>query len=291
MGVGRVACGEWGVKGMVALAAQVRALPHMRFQPFLRSARPRLGPLFLVSVGCVALMWACSSTPEKAAVADPKTPQGARAIEHEKCDESAGRVQMLDANNDGKPDIKRVFDKTSGHEVCRIADLNHDGKADMYEYYNADGSLRRRETAYDNSDAISEILTFEDGKLVKRERDTTGQHKIDTWDTYDPATGKIVKRERDINGNGKVAEWWTWEGDKVTIAVDKNGDGKPDPGDTIVLGPNGQAIAPAPSATAATTGDAGVANVPPPPPPPVIMPQGTAPASTAAPKRKGPAKK
>lgn len=216
----------------------------------------------------------CSSSTAESKKGDTATADTPKALEHEKCDDSMGRVEVV-GSIAGKPQLKQVFDKTTGRELCRIADLNHDGKPDMYEYYNADGTLRRREGAYDNTDAISEIQIYEGGKLVKRERDTTGQRKVDTWDTYDPATGKIVKRERDNNGDGKVDQWWTFEPNgNVTIAIDKNGDGQPDPNETITVGPNGQAIAPAPSATSQGAGDAGAGAAPPPPPnPPVLYTQ------------------
>src|SRR5512143_169694 len=94
---------------------------------------------------------ACSSTPEKSTTGEAKAPEGPKALEHEKCDDSMGRVEALDPAKSGKPELKQVFDKSSGHEICRVADLNHDGKPDMYEFYNADGSLRRREGAYENS--------------------------------------------------------------------------------------------------------------------------------------------
>ena len=233
---------------------------------------------------------ACSSTPEKSTTGEAKTPEGAKPLDHEKCEDSMGRVEVLNAS-DGKFALKQIYDKSSGRELCRVADLNHDGKPDMYEYYNADGSLRRREGAYENTDAISEIQIYENGKLVRRERDTTGQRKVDTWDTYDPATGKLVKRERDNNGDGKVDQWWTWDGQNVTIAIDKNGDGQPDPDQTITVGPNGQAITPpSPSATAAgADGGAGVgggAVIPPPPPPPVLYSSTPMAADAGAPKKK-----
>ncbi len=262
-------------------------LPHRS----LRAPVVVLGVIAAIAAGV-----ACSTSTDKASgVGEAKVPEGAKAIDHEKCDDSMGRVEVIDANGDGKPDIKRVYDKATGRELCRVADLNHDGKPDMYEYYTADGTLRRREAAYDTSDSISDISTYENGKLVKRERDTFGNHKIDTWDTYDPGTGKIVKRERDTNGDGKVDEWWTFESDKITIAVDKNGDGQPDPNDTITLGPNGQAIAP-PTPTAASGGaDAGGSTIPPPPPPPVLMMQSTPTDAGVADggkkPKKGPAKK
>jgi hypothetical protein len=221
---------------------------------------------FLLLVGILA----CSSTPDKAKGGEANAPEGPQELKHEKCDDSMGRVVVLDADHDGKPELKQVFDKSTGRELCRMADLNHDGKPDMYEYYDADGNIRRREGAYDSTDAISEVQIFEGGKLVRRERDTTGQRKIDTWDTYDPSTGKLIKRERDNNGDGKVDQWWTWDGNNITIAIDKNGDGQPDPNESITVGPNGQAIA-APTSNASSAADAGpIATVAPPPAPPVL---------------------
>lgn len=180
---------------------------------------------------------------ESSGVQNAKLPAGSRseAIEHEACDEGGHKVEQIDVNNDGKPDIRRVYDGT--REICRISDLNRDGKPDMFEYYDATGQLRRREADYDDNGVVNAIEHYEGGKLVRRELDTTNQGRIDTWDTFDPATGKRTKRERDATGDGRVDQWWTYEGDRVTIAMDRNGDGQPDPEATIVLGASGQPIA------------------------------------------------
>ena len=190
----------------------------------------------------IALAVGCGSD-NASGVASAKLPDGVRSqvIVHEACDESGNKVEMLDANNDGKPDIKKV--SKNGREICRITDLNHDGKPDMFEYYDATGQLRRREADYDDNGIVNSIEYFENGKLVRRELDTTNQGKIDTWDFFDPATGQRTKRERDATGDGRVDQWWTYEGGNVTIAMDRNGDGLPDPDSTITLGANGQAIA------------------------------------------------
>jgi hypothetical protein len=186
-----------------------------------------------------------------------KLPAGVRsqAIEHEACEESGHRVEVVDVNNDGKPDIKRVFD--GQHEVCRISDLNRDGKPDMFEYYDKSGLLRRREADYDDNGVINATEIYENGKLVRAELDTTNQGRIDTWDTFDPSTGKRIKRERDATGDGRIDQWWTYEGDKVTIAMDKNGDGQPDPESVITLDSSGNPIQPAPPPAS----DAGAAPV------------------------------
>jgi hypothetical protein len=202
-------------------------------------------------------------------VANAKLPDGVRSqvIEHEPCDESGNKVEMLDANNDGKPDIKRV--SKGGREICRITDLNHDGKPDMFEYYDQTGALRRREADYDDNGIVNSIEHFENGKLVRRELDTTNQGKIDTWDFFDPATGARTKRERDATGDGKIDQWWTYAGEKVTIAMDRNGDGLPDPDTTITLGAGGQV-----ESDAGTAASAPVATTPAaaPPPPTLSMP-------------------
>jgi hypothetical protein len=206
-------------------------------------------------------------------VANAKLPEGVRSevIEHEACDESGNKVELLDANNDGKPDIKRVL--KNGREICRITDLNHDGKPDMFEYYDATGQLRRRESDYDDNNIVNAIEHFENGKLVRRELDTTNQGRIDTWDTFDPATGKRTKRERDSNGDGRIDQWWTYDASGgVTIAIDRNGDGQPDPDSNILLGANGQVVAGDAGALGVADASAPEAVPPPPPPPTLAMP-------------------
>jgi hypothetical protein len=236
-----------------------------------------------VSFGGFAVV-ACGSSDQTAGVAGHKLPTGTDSLAHEDCSESGNRVEMLDTNNDGKPDIRRVFDKGSGHELCRVVDLNHDGKPDLYEYFDGNGTIRRREFCYDDTGVVNAIEYYEGGKLARREYDTTGQHKIDTWDWFDPPITPDMKskvhpsrRQRDTTGDGKIDQWWTWNGDVVTIAIDKTGDGKPDPEATITIGgaDDGGGAAPTPvageggspassgeggAAPATTTGDAAAAS-------------------------------
>ncbi len=237
-----------------------------RFFPRLPPTARTLG-LCLCAAGLAAAA-ACSGGGDQTGADQPKIPSAVDdTIKHESCDESSGRVESLDTNNDGKPDIKRVYNKSTGREVCRIVDLDHDGKPDMFEYYDPSGQLRRREAAYDPTGAITMVEGYQGGKLVSRELDTSGDHRIDTWDTFDPASGQRTKRVRDTNADGKIDQWWTWNGTQLSIAIDKDGDGKPDPEATITSGgpPPGT-----PDAGAKASTDAG--GPPPPPPPPVLMP-------------------
>ncbi len=262
------------VVGARGWACAVRSIRRVRKRPMaygfnkqrqLRPSRPRrsVAVAFVVFAGVAGISLGAAAgcgSDGASGVANAKLPDGVRSetIEHESCDESGNKVEMLDANNDGKPDIKKV--SKGGREVCRITDLNHDGKPDMWEYYDQTGQLRRREADYDDNGIVNSIEHYENGKLVRRELDTTNQGRLDTWDYFDPTTGARTKRERDSTGDGKIDQWWTFNGDQVTIAMDRNGDGLPDPDATVTLGANGQAIAtasdagaapPAPSAPAA----------------------------------------
>jgi len=212
---------------------------------------------------------ACGGSEKPAATANGVKGSRSETIEHQPCDASGGHVESLDTNGDGKPDIQRVKD-ASGHEVCRVVDLNHDGKPDLYEYFDQAGAVRRREFCYDDTGEVNTVETYQAGKLVERELDTTGHHRIDTWDWFDSnaavdaKTGRPAhpsRRERDVRGGGIIDQWWTWNGDQLSIATDRNGDGLPDPGSVIVLGGNDAGAAssegvppPAPSAAPADDG-------------------------------------
>ena len=240
---------------------------------FIKVGGLTLALALLVGAGAgVAFTVGCGND-SASGTANAKLPDGVRSevIEHEACDESGNKVEMLDANNDGKPDIKKVT--KGGREICRITDLNHDGKPDMWEYYDQTGQLRRREADYDDNGIVNSIEHYENGKLVRRELDTTNQGRLDTWDFFDPATGARTKRERDATGDGKIDQWWTFDGERVTIAMDRNGDGLPDPDSTITLGANGQTI----------SGDAGTASATPPP----AAPTSTAPPTLSMPSLTG----
>lgn len=229
----------------------------------LNSASARVGGLLLAAIGAAT----CGGTTKQGSVAG-QAPQGQRleTIRHENCDISGSHVEAVDTNGDGKPDIRRVYDG-SGHEICRVTDLSHDGKPDLYEYFDESGGIRRREFCYGDTPEVNAVETYQAGKLVEREYDTTGQHKIDTWDWFDPdapvdsKTGRPMhptRRERDVHGGGTIDQWWTWKGDKVTIATDRNGDGRPDPDSTITLGGDDAGGGGGPPATA-SSGDGGSA--------------------------------
>jgi hypothetical protein len=201
-------------------------------------------PLAIFAIGCGA----GASQAEHAEALPDET------VVHEPC-EGTGHIATLKVGPKGNPEIQLVTDG-SGHERCRIVDLDHDGKPDLYEYFDASGTVRRREYCYDRTGTVNAIEQYQAGKLTKREFDLAGSKRIDTWDWFDPnapvdaKTGRPehpIRRERDTRGDGHIDQWWTWNGDKVTIAVDRTGSGKPDPETAIVFSANGPGAA-APSA-------------------------------------------
>lgn len=216
-----------------------------------------------VVAGCVVLggLLQCGGAPGSGAGGPVGQEKPAvEAMDHEPCDSQGHQVESFDTRGDGKPVVLKVKD-ASGHEICRVTDINHDGKPDLYEYFDASGQLRRIEADYDSNGSIDSVEVYEDGKLVQRKYDTTGQHRVDTWDFFDKATGKRVRRERDTTNDGKVDQWWVWSGDRVTVAFDTNGDGKPDPGAVVVLdaktgGPIKEAKDAPPGAPAASSSSA-----------------------------------
>ncbi len=229
-------------------------------RPAARASSARL----LAACGAVALLSApaCGGDRTPASAAKSPSPFRPETFDHERCDDRGPNVLTVDTNGDGKPDIRRVFDAKpddkGARELCRVVDLNHDGRPDLYEYFDASGAIRRREFCYDDTGVVNAIETYQGGKLVERVYDTTGQHKIDTWDWFDPnaqidaKTGRPThpsRRERDINGFGLINQWWTWNGDTVSIATDRNGDGKPDPESVIVLGDDAGAAGAAPASS------------------------------------------
>ncbi len=233
--------------------AESRSLPFMTL-PVTRSSRRGFASVAIAAaVAMAAIVAGCGDSAKKPAnPGDAKAPVEVRSItvDHEACAEGGNRVEAYDADGDGKPDVRKVF-SANGRELCRTTDLNHNGQPELYEYYGPSGDTRRREASYVESGEVTSIEYFEGGKRVRRELDTTGQHRIDTWDYFDPASGKRTKRERDINGDGRIDQWWQWDGDKLTIAIDKTGDGRPDPEATIVQGGSGT-MGPPPAATTAT---------------------------------------
>jgi hypothetical protein len=189
-------------------------------------------------------------------------------IEHEACDTTKGKSD--DTNADGKADIVTV------EGVCQAFDLNHDGRFDRYVYFDSSGGIRRIESDYDRDGRIDEVSVFVGGKLVRKDREMNLDGRVDTWDIFEE--GKLVRRERDSDGDGKIDQWWTFPDPNnlacPVVAVDKDGDGKPDPGSEVDMckpqGDEPQNLLASSGATGATPSASAA-----PPPAPAPAPSGS----------------
>jgi hypothetical protein len=156
-------------------------------------------------------------------------------MKHEPCDVDSQQRVVVDVDNDGRPDLVRVFEQ--GREVCRAIDINMDGVVDVYVYYDAQGQTRRRESGFDRDSRPDEIQIYAGGVLIRKERETNNDEKIDTWDYY--AGGRLMREERDATGDGYVDQWWTFNRPGkpkcAVVMVDGDGDGQPDQASAIDL--------------------------------------------------------
>ena len=175
-------------------------------------------------------------------------PRGARARGLRRVGQ---RVEMLDTNSDGKPDIRRVFDKRTGREICRVVGPQPRRQAGPLRV------LRRQRrtsaaasTATTTRGVVNAIEHYEGGRLAEarvRHRRASTRSTPGTTSTralpLDPKTGRPVhpsRRERDTKGDGRVDQWWTWDGDKVTIARrHERATASPIPASTVVLDEGG----------------------------------------------------
>ncbi len=170
-------------------------------------------------------------------------------MKHEPCALDSSQRQIIDADNDGRPDIVRVFE--AGREVCRAVDINLDGIVDTYIYYDAQGLTARRESGFDRDSRPDEIQIYSRGVLIRKERETNNDEKIDTWDYY--AGGRLMREERDATGDGYIDQWWTFNRPAnpkcAVVMIDGDGDGQPDQATAIDLcAGEAPAVAPAPPA-------------------------------------------
>jgi len=110
--------------------------------------------------------------------------------------------RSLDADQDGKPEQIRYYDRKSGELLRKEMDLDYDGTADSWTVY-------------------------EDEKVVRRKLDVDSDGTVDTWETY--ANDRMTSRIVDRNNDGVKDAFYTYEGDSlVEERHDANNDGKID---------------------------------------------------------------
>ncbi|HTO08067.1 MAG TPA: hypothetical protein VMR86_13545 [Myxococcota bacterium] len=162
-------------------------------------------------------------------------------------------VKTLDADRDGKPEIKITIDPKTGQVLTREEDTDYDGTLDAVNTYLPDGRLKDRAEdtnqdgkpdrwiIYNGAESAERVevdrnfdgkrdgfLQYQNGVLAYEEYDNNNDGKIDRRIEY--VNGKRHVEIEDTNLNG-VMDSRTFFDDKgvlVRVERDKNEDGKPD---------------------------------------------------------------
>ena len=94
-------------------------------------------------------------------------------LDRSRCSEAGHRVERLDLNRDGKPDLWKVYEKVkrgqSTTEVlcCTKLDLNFDGAIDVLKYYDRQGAIEFDESDLDFDGQIDLIVVRGGGAHIR----------------------------------------------------------------------------------------------------------------------------
>lgn len=152
-----------------------------------------------------------------------------RIDEGARCDRKLGRELLVDLNQDGRPDVRKVFKSVGEDEVqvCREADLNFDGTKDVFVYFEDTGRILRDEVDLDFDQRIDIVSYWSNGKVVKQEIDTNSDGLVDRVRYLQ--NDQPIRLEGDTDGDGRVDLWEYYvSGRLVRVGTDENGDGKAD---------------------------------------------------------------
>ncbi|MBN2574154.1 MAG: hypothetical protein JXP73_06280 [Deltaproteobacteria bacterium] len=223
--------------------------------------RRRLACPFCLAISLAALSAACGGKQTPAAgnpasgVKVSAADFGAK-FDRSRCDDQGKQAVTLDANNDGKPDVVKLFlavaqdGHTTQQLVCKQTDLDFDGKIDLVQYYGTAGDVFMDEYSMDYSGKFNGRTFFQEGKKIRSEKDMDFNGKPDYFEFFEG--GKLVRVERDRNDDGKVDEWQYYEGGRLDrIGWDTTGAGRVDKWER---NPEGGPETPAAAAAAAAAG-------------------------------------
>src|SRR5690606_28525716 len=157
-------------------------------------------------------------------------------VDPELCDTSGKQVQTFDLNQDGQPDVWKLYasieEDGANLEVltCKQVDYDHDGNKDYVATYNRRGEMIAEEFdfTFDGTFDAREHYDKKTGGIYMVERDLDHDKKPDTWEKYD-TSGSLESIARDCNGVGKPDLWEQYEkGKLIAILYDDDYDRRVD---------------------------------------------------------------
>jgi len=153
-----------------------------------------------------------------------------RIDQNPRCEKGKGSEVLLDLDQDGKPDVRKIYQAGAENEVliCREADMNFDGVRDLFVFFDLEtGQKKRDEVDLDHDGKVDIITTYIGGKPIKQELDTNSDSLIDRVRFLD---GDVPQRvEGDTDGDGRIDYWEYYDGGRLLrIGMDTDGDGKAD---------------------------------------------------------------
>ncbi len=158
---------------------------------------------------------------------------GSGHVDRGGCRAGGKRVESLDLNRDGRPEIWKLYEKKivgcSRVEVltCQVLDLNLDGRKDLWIYFDSQGSRAREELDLDADGRIDLVTTRRGDGLSTKALDTNFDGRADTWQHSRKDVIEQVWRDRD--SDGRVDVWEHYQAGQLhRIGYDRDGDGKPE---------------------------------------------------------------
>jgi len=162
-------------------------------------------------------------------------------------------VKTLDADRDGRPEIKITIDPKSGQVLTREEDTDFDGTLDSVNTYLPDGRLASRAEdtnqdgkpdrwlTYDGGDTAVRVevdrnfdgrrdgsLQYQAGMLLYEEYDNNGDGKVDRRIEYVAGKRSVEIEDTTLDGVMDARTYFDARGLPTRIEKDKNQDGKTD---------------------------------------------------------------
>ncbi|MFI5314636.1 MAG: hypothetical protein ACHQ6T_02965 [Myxococcota bacterium] len=134
-------------------------------------------------------------------------------------------IKTLDADRDGRPEIRITIDAKTGRTLTREEDTDFDGTLDSVNTYLPDGRLGSRAEDTNQDGKPDRWLTFDGGETATRvEVDRNFDGTRDGFLQYQ--NGVLLYEEYDNNGDGKIDRRIEYVAGKRTVEIeDTNLDG------------------------------------------------------------------